>query len=145
MTAGVEIARPLSERMQHDLTVTMPQEPIFLDADAVRLAQVIGNLLNNACKFSEKCARIHLRVGREGEQAVIRVCDNGMGIAAEKIPLIFDMFMQSDDSLERSVSGLGIGLALVKTLVELHGGTVEAKSPGVGLGSEFVVRLPATV
>ena len=95
MTAGVEIARPLSERMQHDLTVTMPPEPIFLDADAVRVAQVIGNLLNNACKFSEKDARIYLSIERAGDQAVIRVRDNGIGIEPEKIPLIFDMFMQT--------------------------------------------------
>ena len=128
--------------MEHELTVTLPQEPIFLDADPLRLAQVLGNLLNNACKFSDKGARIHLSVEREGEQAVIRVRDNGIGIGPEQLPHIFDMFMQADVSLERSVSGLGIGLALVKSLVEMHGGTVEAHSGGLGQGSEFVVRLP---
>jgi PAS domain S-box-containing protein len=142
VTDAVEIARPLSERREHELTVTVPPEPICVNADPLRLAQVVGNLLNNACKFTEKGGRIRLSVEREGEQAVIRVRDNGMGIAADQLPRIFDMFMQADVSIERSVSGLGIGLALVKSLVEMHGGTVEAHSAGVGHGSEFVVRLP---
>ena len=144
VTDAVEIARPLSERMQHELTVTLPAEPICVNADPLRLAQVVGNLLNNACKFTEKRGRVRLSVEREGEQAVIRVRDNGMGIAADQLPRIFDLFMQVDVSIERSVSGLGIGLALVKSLVEMHGGTVEAHSAGVGHGSEFVVRLPIT-
>jgi signal transduction histidine kinase len=142
---AVEIARPLSERMEHELTVMVPPEPICLYADPLRLAQVVGNLLNNACKFSEKRGHIRLSVEREGEQAVIRVRDNGIGIAADQLSLIFDMFMQADVSIERSVSGLGIGLALVKSLVEMHAGTVEAHSAGVGHGSEFVVRLPIMV
>ena len=141
---AVEIARPLSERMEHELTVTVPAEPICVNADPLRLAQVVGNLLNNACKFTEKRGRVRLSVEREAEQAVIRVRDNGIGIAADQLPLIFNMFMQADVSIERSVSGLGIGLALVKSLVEMHGGTVEAHSAGVGHGSEFVVRLPVT-
>ena len=145
VTDGVDIARPLSERMDHELTVTMPREPIFLNADPLRLAQVVGNLLNNACKFSETGSRVHLSIERDGDEAVIRVRDSGVGIAPEKIPLIFDMFTQTGASAERSVSGLGIGLALVKQLVELHGGTVEAKSGGLGKGSEFVVRLPVPV
>ena len=144
VTDAVEIARPLSERMQHELTVTVPAEPICVNADPLRLAQVVGNLLNNACKFTEKRGRVRLSVEREGEQAVIRVRDNGMGIAADQLPRIFDLFMQVDVSIERSVSGLGIGLSLVKSLVEMHGGTVEARSAGVGHGSEFVVRLPIT-
>jgi PAS domain S-box-containing protein len=144
VTDAVEIARPLSERMQHELTVTVPAEPICVNADPLRLAQVVGNLLNNACKFTEKRGRVRLSVEREGEQALIRVRDNGMGIAADQLPLIFDMFMQADVSIERSVSGLGIGLSLVKSLVEMQGGTVDAYSAGVGHGSEFVVRLPIT-
>ncbi len=144
VTDAVEIARPLSERREHELTVTVPPEPICVNADPLRLTQVVGNLLNNACKFTEKGGRIRLSVEREGEQAVIRVRDNGIGIAANQLPLIFDMFMQADVSIERSGSGLGIGLALVKNLVEMHGGTVEAHSAGVGHGSEFVVRLPIT-
>jgi len=144
VTDAVEIARPLSERMQHELTVTVPAEPICVNADPLRLAQVVGNLLNNACKFTEKQGRVRLSVEREGEQAVIRVRDNGMGIAADQLPRIFDLFMQVDVSIERSVSGLGIGLSLVKSLVEMQGGTVDAYSAGVGHGSEFVVRLPIT-
>jgi PAS domain S-box-containing protein len=145
VTDAVEATRPLSERMEHELTVIVPPEPICVNADPLRLAQVVGNLLNNACKFTKRRGRIRLRVEREGEQAVIRVRDNGMGIAADQVPRIFDMFMQADVSLEPSVSGLGIGLALVKNLVEMHGGTVEARSAGVGYGSEFVVRLPIMV
>ena len=130
---------------------------IYLNADPTRLAQVVGNLLNNACKFTDKGGRIWLTVerepprsppsqgGAEGGIAVIRVRDSGMGIAADQLPHIFDMFMQVDTLLERSVSGLGIGLTLVKALVERHEGTVEAHSSGLGQGSEFVVRLPIMV
>ena len=118
--------------MSHELTVTLPPQPIYLDADPTRLAQVVGNLLNNACKFTDKGGRIWLTVEREGEQAVIRVRDNGIGIAADQLARIFDMFTQVDTSLERSQAGLGIGLTLVKNLVEMHGGTVEAHSAGSG-------------
>ncbi len=104
---AVEAARPLVECMDHDLTVTLPPQPIYLNADPTRLAQVVGNLLNNACKFTDKGGRIWLTVEREGEQAVIRVRDSGIGIAADQLPRIFDMFVQVDTSLERSVSGLG--------------------------------------
>jgi signal transduction histidine kinase/ActR/RegA family two-component response regulator len=139
---AVEAARPLCASMAHELIVTLPPEPIYVKADAGRLAQVVGNLLNNACKFTEKGGRIQLTVGREDDQAVIRVQDTGIGIAREHLPDIFDMFVQGDTSLERARDGLGVGLTLVKTLVELHDGTVEANSAGVGKGSEFVVRLP---
>ncbi len=105
----------------------------------------MGNLLNNACKFTIKGGRISLIVEREGEQAVIRVRDNGVGIADDQHSRIFDMFTQVDTTLERSASGLGIGLSLVKNLVEMHDGTVEVHSVGVGQGSEFVVRLPILV
>ena len=114
---AVEAARPSCEAMNHELTVSMPEEPLILDADPARLAQVIGNLLNNACKFTDRGGRIGLRVERDGEQAVIRVRDNGIGISAEQHGRIFDMFAQVDTSLERSRDGLGIGLTLVKTLV----------------------------
>jgi CheY-like chemotaxis protein len=120
----------------------MPREPVYLNADPARLAQVVGNLLNNACKFTDSGGRISLAVEREGAQAVIRVRDSGVGIAAEHLPGIFEMFTQVDSTLSRSRSGLGIGLTLVKTLVEMQGGTVEAHSAGIGCGSEFVVRLP---
>jgi two-component system, chemotaxis family, CheB/CheR fusion protein len=139
---AVEAARPVCESKGVALVVALPPQPLVLDSDPVRLAQVMGNLLNNACKFSDKGNGIRLTVEGDGAQAVIRVHDNGIGIAAEQLPRIFDMFMQVDTSLERSNSGLGIGLTLVKKLVELHGGTVQAFSAGIGLGTEFVVRLP---
>jgi len=107
-----------------------------------RLAQAIGNLLHNGCKFMPRGGLLALTVEREGAQAAIRVRDRGIGIAADQLPRIFDMFMQVDTSLERPVSGLGIGLTLVRNLVELHGGTVEARSDGLGHGSEFILRLP---
>ena len=139
---AVEASRPAMESAEQALTITLPPQPIYLNADQTRLAQVMGNLLNNANKYTDKGGRIGLTVECEGEQAVIRVRDNGIGIAADELPHIFDMFSQVDTSLKRSVGGLGIGLALVKNLVEMHGGTVEVYSTGVGQGSEFVVRLP---
>jgi len=139
---AVEASRALAQCKGHELTVTLPPLPIYLNADPTRLAQVVGNLLNNACKFTDNGGRIELSVERAGTEAVIRVRDNGIGIAPDQFPRIFEMFLQVDTSLERSVSGLGIGLALVKSLVEMHEGTVEVHSAGVDQGSEFVVRLP---
>jgi signal transduction histidine kinase len=144
MNAAVETARSLIERMGHELILAVPPEPIWLNADPLRLAQVVGNLLNNASKFTEHGGCIRLTVALKGEEAIIRVRDNGVGIAADQLPFVFDMFMQAEVAIERSRTGLGIGLALVKNLVELHGGTVEAHSAGAGHGSEFVVRLPIT-
>jgi PAS domain S-box-containing protein len=141
---AVEAARPLIASMGQELTVTLPREPIYLNADPTRLAQVVGNLVNNACKYTERGGRIRLTVEREGEQAVMAIRDNGIGIAADQLPLIFDMFSQVRGPLLGSQGGLGIGLTLVKRLVEMHDGTVEAHSAGVGHGSEFVVRLPIT-
>ena len=142
---AVEAARAMYRSMNHELTVALPPQPIHLNADPTRIAQVVGNLLNNACKFTDKGGRISLTVEREGQQAAIRVRDSGIGIAADQLPRIFDMFVQIDTSLERSTSGLGIGLTLVKNLVEMHDGTVEVRSAGVGRGSEFVVHLPISV
>ncbi|MDQ6612193.1 MAG: response regulator [Gemmatimonadota bacterium] len=142
---AVEAVQPICQKMQQELTVELPEEPIYLNADAVRLTQVVGNLLNNACKFSDARGRIGLTLERVGEQAVITVRDNGIGIAADQLPLIFQMFKQLDSSLERSVGGLGIGLTLVKTLVTMHGGTVEGRSEGLGHGSQFIVQLPGIV
>ena len=139
---AVEAACSLYESRKHELTVTLPTQPIYLNADPTRLAQVVGNLLNNAFKFTDTGGRIWLTVERDGEQALIRVRDTGLGIAADQLPRIFDMFMQVDSTLERSITGLGIGLTLVKTLVEMHDGTMTGHSAGVGQGSEFVVRLP---
>ena len=139
---AVEASRSDMESSKHLLSVTLPSQPTYINGDPARLAQVVGNLLSNARKFTHPSGRIGLTLEREGERAVIRVRDSGIGIVAGQLPRIFEMFMQIDTSLERSVSGLGIGLALVKTLVEMHDGTVEAHSAGAGHGSEFVVRLP---
>jgi PAS domain S-box-containing protein len=139
---AVEAARSLAQCLDHELTVSLPPKPIYVNADATRVAQVFGNLLSNACKFTEKAGRIEVTVEQEDKLAAIRVRDTGIGIDAEQLPRIFDMFMQVDTSLERSTSGLGIGLTLVKNLVEMHDGTIQVHSAGVGEGSEFVVRLP---
>ena len=139
---AVEAARPSCEKGGVELTVDMQAEPIYLNGDQIRLAQVIGNLLNNSCKFTDKGGDIHLTVGLEEEHALIRVRDTGLGIAPDQIRHIFELFVQADTSLERSMSGLGIGLTLVKNLVEMHDGMIEAKSEGLGRGSEFTVRLP---
>ena len=156
----VDAARPISEGRDQELTVTLPSVPVYLDADPTRLAQIVGNLLNNACKFTERGGHIWLTVERDEEsgadraegastrfapQVVIRVRDTGIGIAADQLEHVFDMFTQVDTSLERSLTGLGIGLTLVKTLTEMHGGSVEVRSDGIGQGSEFVVRLPIAV
>jgi signal transduction histidine kinase len=140
---AIEVARPLCKSMDQELTATLPAEPIHLKADPARLIQVVGNLLNNASKFTERGGRIRLTVEREGDEVAIRVQDTGIGLAEDQRSRIFEMFMQVDRSLERTRGGLGIGLALVKELVEMHGGTVEAHSAGLGRGSEFVVRFPA--
>ncbi len=139
---AVETARPLIEASGHDLTVTLPAEPITLDADPMRLAQVFANLLNNAAKYMERGGRIWLTVGLRETEASISVRDTGTGIPAEALPSIFEMFTQVDRSLEKSQGGLGIGLTLVKRLVEMHGGSVEAKSEGPGKGAEFIALLP---
>ncbi len=140
--SAVETSRPLIEASAHELTVMAPLEPIYLEADQVRLAQVIANLLTNAAKYTEQGGQISLTVQRQHGQAMISVRDTGIGIPADHLSHIFEMFSQVAPALERAQGGLGIGLALVKGLVELHGGTVEARSEGAGMGSEFIVRLP---
>jgi PAS domain S-box-containing protein len=142
LSNAAEAARPLADSRRHELTVELPAEPITLNADSARLTQVVGNLLTNAVKFTNPGGRIRLSGRREGDHAVIRVKDSGIGIAADKLSTIFDMFTQLDTTLERSQSGLGIGLTLVKSLVDLHQGTIEVHSDGVGKGTEFVIRLP---
>ncbi len=139
---AVETARPVIEQAGHQLIVSPPSEPIQLDADSTRLAQVIANLLNNAAKYTNRGGRIWLSAERQGNEVVVRVRDTGIGIAAEQLANIFEWFVQVDHSLERTQGGLGIGLTLVKRLVEMHGGQVEAHSDGPGKGSEFLVRLP---
>ncbi len=122
-------------------------EPVFVDADPNRIAQVVGNLLNNAAKFTPRDGRVTLSVSADAAagQALVRVADTGTGMTPELLAHLFEPFMQADRTLDRSEGGLGLGLALVKGLVELHGGTVEATSAGPGKGAEFTIRLPATV
>ena len=139
---AVETIRPLSESLGHEITVTLPPKSLYVAGDPVRLAQVVGNLLNNACKFTDRGGRIWLTVEEEGDQAVVRVRDTGIGLGADQLGGIFELFAQVDTSLERARDGLGLGLTLVKKLVEMHNGMVEARSAGLGQGSEFVVRLP---
>jgi CheY-like chemotaxis protein len=139
---AAEACRPLGDTLQHEVTVTLPPEPVYLNADPARLAQVFQNLLNNACKYTEPQGRVWLTAERQAGDVLVTVKDTGLGIPPDKLASIFDMFTQVDGSRERARGGLGIGLALVKRLVEMHDGTVEARSEGPGRGSEFVVRLP---
>ena len=142
LAAALEASRPLIESARHTLTVDIPDEPIVVRADAVRLAQIVSNLLNNAAKYTDEGGSIALSVRRDGQQAVIAVKDTGIGISQEAIPRVFDMFVQEELRDHRPTIGLGIGLTLVRSLVEMHGGRVEARSEGPGQGSEFTVRLP---
>lgn len=139
---AVESSRPLIVQCGHELTVSLPPQSLHLDADPIRLAQVFLNLLNNAAKYTKRGGHIWLTAVQEGSDAVVSVRDNGIGIASDMVPRIFDMFTQVDRSLERSQGGLGIGLTLVRRLLDLHDGSIEAHSNGPGEGSEFVVRLP---
>ena len=139
---AVETARPLIDKRQHAISLALPSQPLWLEADPSRLDQVVTNLLNNAAKYTDPGGRIWLSVARE-EEAVLRVRDSGIGIAAEMQPYIFDLYAQAERAREHSQGGLGIGLALVRALVELHGGSVRVSSGGIGQGSEFTVRLPA--
>jgi CheY-like chemotaxis protein len=138
---AIETARPIIDQRKHELSVSLPQETIWLYADASRLEQVVVNLLTNAAKYTEVEGHIWLSVLAEGNECVLRVKDTGVGIAPALLPNIFDLFTQAERSLDRSQGGLGIGLALVQRLTELHGGHVEVQS-SLGQGSEFVVRLP---
>lgn len=140
---AAEAVRPLVQEKQQVLDLRFPDQPTWVHADPARLAQVVGNILSNASKFTTGGGRIEVTVAHDGPHHVIRVRDDGIGISSDQLPRIFDLFMQGDTSLERTASGLGIGLTLVKTLVEMHGGSVEATSDGQGKGAEFVVRLPA--
>ncbi len=139
---AVETVQPLVDAQRHELGVRLPPESLPLDADPVRLAQVVGNLLTNAAKYTEPGGRIRLTADREGDVAVLRVRDDGIGIAPDMLPHVFELFVQADHATTKAQGGLGIGLTLVKNLVDLHDGTVEAHSDGLGQGCEFVVRLP---
>jgi PAS domain S-box-containing protein len=138
--SAVETSGPMIEASNHRLEVSLPAEPVALQADLVRLAQVLSNLLNNAAKYTDAGGRIVLAARREGANARVSVTDNGIGIAPEALPRVFEMFTQVDRA--RARGGLGIGLALARSLVEMHGGSIEAHSRGLGQGSEFVVWLP---
>lgn len=140
--SAVEISRPLIEAASHELSVTFPKEPLRINADHARLSQVISNVLNNAAKYTPEKGQIAIEVTREGKDAVVRVRDDGIGIPPEMLAKVFDLFTQVDRSLDRSQGGLGIGLTLVKRLVELHCGQVEVASRGQGRGTQFAIRLP---
>lgn len=139
---AIESSRPLIDELGHELVLMQPDEPIHISADPIRLAQVFMNLLNNAAKYMDRGGRVLLTVALHGNEAVVTVKDAGIGIAAERIDTLFTMFSQVEGALSRSRGGLGIGLALAKRLVELHGGRIEARSGGLGEGAVFVVRLP---
>jgi CheY-like chemotaxis protein/nitrogen-specific signal transduction histidine kinase len=139
---GMETSKPLIEAGNHRLSVTLPAEPLTVEGDMVRLSQVVANLLNNAAKYTPPGGQIAVSVRREGQWIALAVRDNGIGIAPAALPNIFEMFVQVDQDHKRTQGGLGIGLALVKRLVEMHGGAVQAASAGEGKGSEFTVRLP---
>jgi PAS domain S-box-containing protein len=139
---AVETVQPLIDAQAHTLKIELPSEPLPLEADPVRLTQVVGNLLTNAAKYTEAGGCITLTAVRDGDTAVLRVRDTGIGIAAEMLPKIFDLFIQVEPGASQSQGGLGIGLTLVKNLLAMHQGTIEAASAGLGQGSEFVVRLP---
>jgi len=139
---AVETARPLIDSRKHQLTVRLPREPVWLSADALRLAQAVSNLLTNAAKYSEPQGEIRLEAARESGEMVIRVADEGIGIEPHMLSRVFEMFAQGTHALDHAEGGLGIGLSLVKGLVGLHGGTVSATSAGLGKGSVFTIRLP---
>jgi two-component system CheB/CheR fusion protein len=139
---AVETSRPLIEQGRHQLDVRLPEEPVVLEADAVRLTQVLANLLNNAAKYTDPGGRITLAVRRDAHGVSIAVRDSGVGIEPEQLPHVFDLFVQGHRTTGRCAGGLGIGLTMVRKLVEMHGGSVTAYSAGAGLGSEFIVRLP---
>ena len=142
IASAVETSMPLIDTNQHQLQVTVTQQALPLDADPTRLAQVLGNLLNNAAKYTPAGGRIVLEARRDGQQAIIEVRDSGVGIPAESLATVFEMFTQVGQNMGRAQGGLGIGLSLVRRLAELHGGSVMVASPGAGLGSTFTVRLP---
>ena len=140
--SAIETSEPLIRAGNHRLIVSLSDEPLLLDADPVRLAQIFGNLLNNAAKYSEKGGQIEIAARRDGADALVTISDSGDGIAPEQLPKLFDIFTRGERSARRNQSGLGIGLALVRRLTEMHGGRVEALSEGIGKGSSFSVRLP---
>jgi PAS domain S-box-containing protein len=142
LESAVETIRPAIDAAGQELHLSLPTPPIFVDADATRLAQIFANLLSNAAKYTWRGGRIDLAMNLQGSCVAVSVKDNGVGIPANMLQKVFDMFIRVDGSLEKTQGGLGIGLTLVKQLVEMHGGTIEARSEGYCVGSEFIVRMP---
>ena len=142
ISAAVDACRPAVDLQTHDFDVIMPDAPIFIEADRARLQQVFVNLIENACKYTQYGGRIWIKATVEGNDAIMKVEDNGIGISPEVMPLIFDLFTQAEFDVGRRKEGLGIGLSVVRDLVTLHGGSVHVRSDGIGKGSEFTVRLP---
>jgi CheY-like chemotaxis protein/two-component sensor histidine kinase len=140
---AVETSRPLIRARKHELHISLPPRPVTLDGDLTRLAQVLANLLNNAAKYTDEGGEIWIDARLESGQAIVRVSDTGPGIAPALLPHVFDLFTQAERTLDRAQGGLGIGLTLVKLLVEMHGGSVQARSLEPGHGAEFIVKLPA--
>src|SRR6185295_9828764 len=128
---------------RQNLILRVPRSGMTVNGDVTRLSQVVQNLLTNAAKYTEPGGRIEIAATRQDEIIELRVSDNGIGISAEMLPVVFDLFVQSRQAVDRARGGLGLGLTIVRTMVELHGGEVEARSDGIGCGSEFVIRLPA--
>ena len=145
LDTAVDTAKPLIDARQHTLTVTMPDEPVFVTADPTRLSQVFSNLLNNAANYTEPGGRIDVAATADASEVTVSIADNGIGIAPDMLGPVFRMFAQADESLERVHGGLGVGLTLARRLIELHDGSIEARSAGIGQGSEFIVRLPRLV
>ncbi|HYU27430.1 MAG TPA: ATP-binding protein [Gemmatimonadales bacterium] len=143
LKAAVAASAALIERSHHELSISLPTDPVYVEGDVTRLTQVVANLLDNAATYTESGGRISLSGGRDGDSVVITVTDSGIGIAADVLPRIFDLFTQGGMSVDRAQRGLGVGLALVERLVKLHGGEVTASSGGPGKGSQFTIRLPA--
>ena len=144
VNAALETSRPVLAESGQAFTVAMPEQTIHVDADPTRLAQAISNVLHNAAKYTDAAGRIWLTVAQEGGDAVISVRDTGIGIAPDMLPTVFDMFTQADRSIDRARGGLGVGLTVARRLVELHGGSINARSDGAGKGSTFTVRLPVS-
>jgi CheY-like chemotaxis protein/two-component sensor histidine kinase len=142
IAAALETSKPVIEQQGHAISVAVPDESIFLDGDPVRLAQVVSNLLTNSAKYTHRGGHIRVSVSSDDAKAVVTVADNGIGIPPNMLETVFGMFTQVDRTLEKTTGGLGIGLSLVKGVVEMHGGTIEAFSEGEGKGTEFTVRLP---
>jgi CheY-like chemotaxis protein len=145
IACAVETSRPLIDARNHQFTITVPHRPLFVNGDLVRLAQVLSNILNNSAKYTASSGKISLAVEAQGGEVIVRVQDNGVGIASEMLSSIFEMFVQAESAMELAQGGLGIGLTLAQRLTQLHAGRLEVASEGLGKGSVFTLRLPLHV